>query len=54
MLSNFPVRYVTEKFWKSMSRNVVPIVMGGADYDSIAPPHSFINVMDYKSPKVEI
>jgi len=25
--------------------------MGGADYDSIAPPNSFINVKDFKSPK---
>ena len=30
---------------------MVPIVLGGADYDKIAPPHSFINAMDYPDPK---
>ena len=25
--------------------------MGGADYTKHAPPHSYINVLDYESPK---
>ena len=43
--------YVTEKFWSYLQGKLVPIVLGGADYDKIAPPHSFINAMDYPDPK---
>ncbi len=39
--------YVTEKFFEMMTRNIVPIVLGGADYATIAPPHSYINALDY-------
>lgn len=39
--------YVTEKFFEMMARNVVPIVLGGANYSSIAPQHSYINALDY-------
>ena len=31
--------------------NVVPVVYGLVNYSAIAPPHSFINVMDYPTPK---
>ena len=30
---------------------MVPIVMGGADYASIAPPHSYINALKFNGPK---
>ncbi|ELU14773.1 hypothetical protein CAPTEDRAFT_132452 [Capitella teleta] len=46
--------YITEKlFWNALQNEVVPIVMGAhpADYAAIAPPHSFIHVDDFKSPK---
>ena len=43
--------YVTEKFYKALINDVVPIVYGGADYTNYAPPHSFINIADFKSPK---
>ena len=39
--------YVTEKFFDMMARNIVPVVLGGADYASIAPRHSYINALDY-------
>ncbi|KZS21878.1 Alpha--fucosyltransferase C [Daphnia magna] len=39
--------YVTEKFFEMMSRNIVPVVLGGVDYAAIAPPHSYINALDY-------
>jgi len=42
--------YASEKFFRAMKEFVVPIVLGGADYSSIAPPHSYIDVRDYKSP----
>ncbi len=43
--------YVTEKFYRALMNDVVPIVYGGADYTEYAPPHSFINIADFKSPK---
>ena len=44
--------YVTEKFFKPLIYEVVPIVLGGADYTKFAPPHSYINALvDFKSPK---
>ena len=42
--------YVTEKFFNIMDtkRRIIPVVYGGANYDRVAPPHSFINAMDYE------
>ena len=34
-----------------LQKNVVPVVLGGADYDLVAPPSSYINVNDFRSPK---
>ena len=31
--------------------NVIPVVMGGADYTKLAIPGSYINVLDFKSVK---
>lgn len=42
--------YVTEKFFSRVNQLVV-IVMGGTNYSQVAPPHSYINVMDYASPR---
>ena len=39
--------YVTEKVWKILQLHVVPIVLGGADYKDILPPHSYIDVRDF-------
>ena len=47
------VDYVTEKFFNVMTKNIVPIVLGGTDYHSStgAPPHSHINAhKDFKNP----
>jgi len=46
--------YVTEKFFEMMARNVVPVVLGGADYAAIAPPHSFINALDYSPQQLAV
>ena len=43
--------YATEKFFKRLALNTVPIVLGGADYKRLAPPHSYIHVDDFASPK---
>lgn len=34
-----------------MARRIVPVVYGAADYARLAPPHSFINAMDFSSPR---
>jgi len=49
--NSFCAGYVTEKFYKALSIDIIPIVMGGADYTEHAPPQSYINVLDYESPK---
>ena len=43
--------YVSEKFYRGLRSNTVPIVFGGAHYSRFAPPHSYINAFDFKSPK---
>ena len=43
--------YATEKFFTMYSLKMIPIVLGGANYSHMAPPHSFINAADFKSPK---
>jgi hypothetical protein len=43
--------YVTEKFYRALMNNAVPIVFGGADYAQYAPPNSYVNIADFKSPK---
>ena len=40
--------YVTETFFKTMDRNVVPIVYGGADYTQYAPIHSYIDAGQFR------
>lgn len=43
--------YVTEKFYRTLQFDTVPIVLGGADYQRFAPPHSYINALDFSTPK---
>ncbi|XP_067658404.1 glycoprotein 3-alpha-L-fucosyltransferase A-like [Haliotis asinina] len=46
------VDYITEKFFKVYShRNIVPVVRGGADYQSLVPKGTYINAADFSSPK---
>ncbi len=44
--------YVTEKFFKIIDHNIIPIVYGGANYSQIAPPHSYINALDFTPEKL--
>ena len=39
--------YVTEQFFNMYNLNMIPVVIGGANYSAIAPPHSFINAADF-------
>ena len=44
--------YITEKPFRTLKDgNWVPIVMGGGDYTRHLPPHSFIDVRDFQSPR---
>ncbi|KAI8750651.1 alpha-(1,3)-fucosyltransferase C isoform X1 [Biomphalaria glabrata] len=46
------VDYVTEKLLNVLELNtLVPVVRGGANYDSLFPPNSVINVKDFPSPE---
>ncbi|XP_037094589.1 alpha-(1,3)-fucosyltransferase 7-like [Pollicipes pollicipes] len=40
--------YVTEKFFRTLTLGVVPVVMGGAQYSKLAPDGSFIDAMRYR------
>ncbi|XP_041370588.1 alpha-(1,3)-fucosyltransferase C-like [Gigantopelta aegis] len=44
--------YVTEKFWEALRRKQVPVVMGGARYKELAPPHSYVDITDFKDIKI--
>ncbi|XP_014468184.1 PREDICTED: alpha-(1,3)-fucosyltransferase C-like isoform X2 [Dinoponera quadriceps] len=43
--------YVTEKLMNPLRYNVVPVVYGGANYSRFAPPNSYVNALDFESPK---
>lgn len=48
--------YITEKFWSVINVNslVIPVVLGGfdmSDYESIAPPNSYIHARNFTSPQ---
>jgi len=40
--------YVSENFFWIMTRNMVPVVYGGAGYGRIAPPHSYIDANQFE------
>ncbi|GFS15951.1 alpha-(1,3)-fucosyltransferase C [Elysia marginata] len=44
--------YITEKVFKIYdSVDMIPVVMGGADYNKFLPPRTFLNVADFESPR---
>jgi hypothetical protein len=49
--SMFCEQYVTEKFFRTLRYNIIPVTLGGAEYARHAPAQSYINVRDYKSPQ---
>jgi alpha-1,3-fucosyltransferase len=40
--------YITEKFFKVLNYNLIPIVLGGANYSKFAPSKSYIDVRDFR------
>jgi alpha-1,3-fucosyltransferase len=43
--------YVTEKFFKVLDFDIVPVVLGGSIYSKMAPAKSYIDVQQFKDPK---
>ena len=43
--------YVTEKVWNILTLNIIPVVLGGADYKKLLPPKSYIDIKDFSSVK---
>ena len=41
--------YITEKFWKILPYNVIPIVLNGVNMTNIVPKHSYIDIKDFNS-----
>ena len=41
--------YVTEKFFKIFRFSMIPIVLGGDNYSTVAPRKSYIDVNDFES-----
>lgn len=49
--NSFCKDYITEKVYRTLQYDVIPVVLGGANYSSHLPPHSYIDVLDFESPK---
>ncbi|KAG1690983.1 Alpha-(1,3)-fucosyltransferase C [Nymphon striatum] len=49
--NTFAKDYITEKMFSHIGRPVVPVVLGGANYKKLFPPHSYIDSSYFKSPK---
>jgi alpha-1,3-fucosyltransferase len=43
--------YATEKFWRTLQQDMIPVVYGIYDYKANAPKNSYIDVRDFVSPK---
>ncbi|RNA06939.1 alpha-(1-3)-fucosyltransferase C-like [Brachionus plicatilis] len=43
--------YITEKFFEMLQFDIVPVVLGGGDYEHYVPKSGFINAMDFKNPR---
>jgi alpha-1,3-fucosyltransferase len=43
--------YVTEKFFNVLSRPILPVVYGGANYTYFLPAKGYVNALSFESPK---
>ena len=41
--------YITEKFFKVLEYNVIPVVINGVNMTKFAPPNSYIDLKDFKN-----
>ena len=42
--------YITEKFFYTLRHDVIPVVLGGGDYEYYVPKSGFINAIDFETP----
>ncbi|KAH6937921.1 hypothetical protein HPB50_005245 [Hyalomma asiaticum] len=42
--------YATEKLFRPLMHDIIPVVFGGANYSQIAPPGSYIDALSFESP----
>ena len=49
--NSFCKDYVTEKLFRMLNIDVVPIVLGGANYSKFLPSETFVDVRDFTSPE---
>lgn len=49
--NSFCEDYIGEKLFRYAMYDVVVVVRGGGNYSKVAPPNSYINAADYKSPE---
>jgi len=45
------VDYVTEKFWRTVRRDVVGVVLGASNYSQLVPTGVHIDIRDFRSPR---
>jgi alpha-1,3-fucosyltransferase len=50
--NSYCVDYISEKFFQILRYNIVPVVLGGGDYSVFVPKSGYIDVRDFKSPKL--
>ncbi|XP_037526125.1 alpha-(1,3)-fucosyltransferase C [Rhipicephalus sanguineus] len=43
--------YVTEKLYLALLYDIIPVTFGGADYQAVAPPGSYIDALQFRTPK---
>ncbi|GBM14217.1 Alpha-(1,3)-fucosyltransferase C [Araneus ventricosus] len=43
--------YITEKLFRNLKYDIIPVMFGGADYDKFVPPGSYIDALSFQSPK---
>ncbi len=48
--NSFCLDYRTEKLYRTIQTEIIPVVYGGSNYTRDLPPHSFIDILDYDSP----
>ena len=49
--NNFCNDYITEKFFSILKYPIIPVVLGGGNYDHFIPKSGYINALNFKTPK---
>ena len=50
--NSFCESYISEKPYKILDHDIVPVVLGGGDYKEMLPPNSYIDVANFSSPRL--